>query len=301
MTNLNKGLSDLLKKHISIFEENEKNWHRASQLDYLSFWVDEESRKNANPFGVIRDNPNLEPTQYDDVYQLIDEKQLLLQYIPKDWSDPIAILQWYRIKTPTIDKWKISIYGKWLRLYYCWLLPWLPNYVLKYAWEVYRADLCFDRQEKYPAWIIDLKENLTKWPLEKWSYKSFWDENSPLFIRIYDKTLDLKDHKRHGAWLYPKRYRNECWRLEAKFTWRYAKSQTAMEWLGVNPCDSKIEPLKNVKKDYLRSGFYNFLMYIDYLPTKQEQRDLLNGIKNLCVKKQTKLKHFISLWDFNDD
>lgn len=297
MTNLNKELSELLKKRISIYEESEKNWHRASQLDYLSFWVDSEELKKSNPFGIIRDNPNLEATEYNNVYKFIDEKQLLLQYFPDDWSDPIAILQRYKIKTPTVDKWKISVYWKGLRLYYCWLLPWLPNYILKYAWEVYRADVCFDRKDKYPIWIIDkLKENLQKWSDESRTYKTFWDEKSPLFIRIYDKTLDLKDHKRFWAWLYPSRYRQQCWRLECKFTWRYAKSQTAMERLWINPPDWKIEKLKECKRDYLKSWFYNFMMYIDYLPDKKLQYELLDWIRNLAIKKQKKLKDFIS-WD----
>ena len=301
MTNLNKGLSELLKKRISIFEENEKNWHRASQLDFLSFRVDDESRKSCNPFDTIRDNPNLEPTEFENVYQLIDEKQLLLQYFPTDGSDPIAILQWYKIKTPSVEGRKIAVYWKWLRLYYCWLLPRLPNYILKYAGEVYRADVCFDQKEKYNPWIIDLAENLQKGSDENWSYKTFWDERSPLFIRIYDKTLDLKDHKRFASWIYPSRYKNQCRRLECVFTWRYAKSQSALEWLGINPCDWTIEKQKAPKKDYLKSAFYNLIMYIDLLPTKEMQYELLQWIKNMVIKKQKKLKNFISLDDINDD
>lgn len=301
MTNLNNDLSELLKKHISIFEESEKNWRRASQLDYLSFWVDIESLKNANPFGVIRDNPNLEPTEYPNVYQFIDEKQILLQYFPSDWSDPISILQWYKIKTPSVDKWKISIYWKWLRLYYCGLLPRLPNYVCKYAWEVYRADVCFDRKEKYPAWIVDMDENLQKGSDDSWIYKTYWNEKSPLFIRIYDKTLDLKEHKRFAAWIYPSWYRDSCRRLEAKFTWRYAKSQTALEWLWINQCDWIIEKKKEAKRDYLRSVFYNLIMYVDLLPSKQNQYDLLTQIKNLTTKKLNKLKDFTSIDDIPND
>ena len=299
MTNLNKGLSELLKKHISIFEESEKNWRRASQLDYLSFWVSDDWRKH-NPFPVIRDNPNLEPTWFDNVYQLFDDKQLLLQYFPSDWSDPIAILQWYKIKTPTIDKWKISVYWKGLRLYYVWLLPRLPNYIIKYAWDVYRADVCFDRKEKYPVWIIDLPENLQKGSDKERTYKTFANEKSPLFIRIYDKTLDLRDHKRFGAWIYPSWYRKQCRRLECKFTWRYAKSQTAMEWLWINEPNWEIESVRNSKKDYLKSWFYNFMMYIDEIPNKELQYELLDWIRTLAIKKQKKLKNYISL-DFNND
>lgn len=301
MTNLNKDLSELLKKHISIFEESEKNWRRASQLDYLSFWVDEKALKTSSPFEIIRDNPNLEPTEYENVYKFVDEKQVLLQYFPSDWSDPISILQWYKIKTPSVDKWKISIYWKWLRLYYCGLLPRLSSYVCKYAWKVYRADICFDRKEKFPFGIVDLPENLQKGSDEKWVYKSFGNEKSPLFIRIYDKTLDLRDHKRFASWIYPSWYRDSCRRLECKFTWRYAQSQSALEWLGINDCDWIVEKVKNVKKDYLASAFYNLIMYIDLLPTKQIQYDLLQKIKNMVIKKQKKLKDFISLDDITDD
>ena len=300
MVVLNKGLSELLKKHISIFEESEKNWHRASQLDYLSFWVDSESLKSCYPFDIIRDNPNLEKTEYPNVYKLIDDKQLLLQYFPDDWSDPIAILQWYKIKTPSKEAWKISVYWKWLKLYYCWLLPRLPTYILRYAGEVYRADVCFDRPDKYPAWVVDLPENLQKGSNENRVYKTFWNEKSPLFIRIYDKTLDLRDHKRFASWIYPDWYRKQCRRLECKFTWRYAKSQTAMEWLGINEPDWRIEKVKNVKKDYLKSGFYNFIMFIDQIPNKYAQYELLESIKTLVIKKQKKLKDFISL-DINNN
>lgn len=300
MTNLNKGLSELLKKHISTFEENEKNWHRASQLDYLSFWVDKQAWELSNPFVGVRDNPNLEATDYDNVYQLIDEKQLLLQYFPTDWSDPIAILQRYKIKTPSVEKRKISVYWKWLRLYYCGLLPWLPNYICKYAWEVYRADVCFDQKEKFNPWIIDLAENLQKGSDDRWVYKTFGDERSPLFIRIYDKTLDLKDHKRFAAWIYPSWYRQQCRRLECKFTGRYAKSQSAMEWLGINHANWEIEKVKPMKKDYLKSAFYNLIMYIDLLPSKEIQFDLLQWIKTLVIKKQKKIKDFISIDDIED-
>lgn len=286
----------MLKTHISIFENFNDSLTRYNQLDFLSFWVKKDSLKLLNPFkiGQIRDNPNWELTEYDNVYQFVDEDKIILQYI-REWYSPVVILQWYKIKTPTVEDWKISIYGKGLKLYYSWYLDWLPDYINQYAWEVVRADLCWDNKNKIPEWVVDLPCKITIWNDYDWTYKGFGNKNSPLFIRIYDKTLDLKKDKNSMSRLYPERYTSSCWRIEAKFTWRYAKSLTPLEWLWIVERNWKIKQIPTIKRNYLKSAFYNLLMYLDYLPDKRLQYDILDSVRIITIKKIKKLKDFISI------
>ena len=313
MENLNNDLSELIKNHISISDKLLTNSLHdksisldkndfISQLDFLSFWVDADKMALNSPFSndLFRDNPNWENTIYDNVYQLVEEDKIVLQYV-REWFSPVAILQWYKMKTKNEgDKWKISVYWKWLRLYYCGYLDWLPDYIDLYCDKVIRADLCWDTKDKIPAWVVDLTNTVTYWEGENWSYKWFWNKRSPLFIRIYDKTLDLaKDHN-SMAWLYPDWYTKSCWRIECKFTWRYAESMSALQWLWVVDRGGSVQKVKNPKRDFLKSAFYNLLMYIDWIPDRRIQYDLLLWIKTLVNKKLKKLKDFISLDSEND-
>lgn len=302
MENLNKDIRELISSHISISDKFLTNWLFAEQLDFLTFWVDADKMALNSPFELnyLRDNPNWELTQYDNVYKLIEEDKIVLQYV-REWCSPVAILQWYKMSTKNEwEKRKISIYWKGLRLYYCGLLDWLPDYINLYCGRVIRADLCWDTPDKIPEYVVDLTNTVTYWDWENWTYKGFWNKRSPLFIRIYDKTLDLaKDHN-SMSWLYPEWYTSSCWRIECKFTWRYADSMSALEWLGVVDWKGSIQKIKNPKRDYLKSAFYNLLMYIDWIPDKRKQYDLLSWIKSLVNKKLTKLKDFISP-DCEDD
>lgn len=302
MEKLNNDLSELVKSHISIYENLSQKSLFLDQLDFLAFWVDAEKMAENTPFtnDLFRDNPNWENTIYDNVYQMVEEDKIVLQYV-REWYSPIAILQRYKIKTKNEwEKRKISVYWKWLRLYYCWFLDWLPDYIDQYCGDVIRADICWDCKDKIPEWVVDLQNTVTYWEWQNRTYKWFWNKRSPLFIRIYDKTLDLaKDHN-SMAWLYPERYTSSCWRIECKFTGRYAQSMSALQWLGVVERDWKIQKLKSVKRDYLKSAFYNLLMYIDFIPDRKIQYDLLDWIMCMCSKKLKKLKNFISLDNEND-
>lgn len=297
MKNLNNDLFDLVFSHISIaWEFLDKNKF-LSQLDYLTFWVNSEKMSMNNPFSYdgIRDNPNWETTDYEWVYKLVESDKIVFQYV-RDWFSPVAILQWYRMKINWVDKWKISVYGKWLRLYYCGFLDWLPDYINMYCDEVIRADLCWDCLEKIdPSVVTKLSNTITYWEWENRTYKGFWNKRSPLFIRIYDKTLDLKKNHNSMAWLYPDWYTKSCWRIECKFTWRYASSMDALQWLGVVYRDWQVQKVKSEKRNYLKSAFYNLLMYVDFIPNKKIQYDLLDSVKNLVNKKLKKLKDFSSV------
>ena len=300
MDKLSNDLSELVKNHISIYEDLSKKSLYQDQLDFLSFWVDAEKLSLNYPFDLVRDNPNWEVTDYDNVYKLVEEDKIVLQYV-REGCSPVAILQWYKVKLKNKwEVWKISVYWKWLRLYYCGYLDWLPDYINMYAGDVIRADVCWDTKDKIPEGVIDLANTVTYWEGENWSYKWFWNKRSPLFIRIYDKTLDLAKDKNSMAWLYPDWYTTSCWRLECKFTWRYASSMSALQWLGVSDRDWKIQKTKSIKRDYLKSAFYNLLMYVDFIPDRSRQVDLLQGIMTMCWKKLKKLKDFISLDCEND-
>lgn len=304
MLKLNNDLSELVKSHISIYEDFKNSRWRSEQLDFLAFRVDENSMSKNSPFsqlqGYCRDNPNWQPTKYDNVFQLVESDKIVLQYV-REWFTPVAILQWYKVKIPNKEWRKISVYWKWLRLYYCWYLDWLPDYINEYAGDVIRADLCWDNKYKIPESVVDLPCNIIvrEWWWD-WTYMWFWNKKSPLFIRIYDKTLDLaKDHN-CMSWLYPDWYTVSCWRIECKFTQRYAQSMTALEWLGVVERNGTVQKIKNTKRNYLKSAFYNLLMYIDFIPDKRLQYEILDSVKNMCVWKIKKLKDFISLDCEND-
>lgn len=303
MRNLNNDLFDLVFSHISIANDFLDKNKFCEQLDYLTFWVNSEKMSLNSPFEYkyLRDNPNWETTIYDNVYQLVEEDKIVLQYV-REWFTPVAILQRYKMKTVNEgEKWKISVYWKWLRLYYCWFLDRLPDYINMYCDKVIRADLCFDCRNKISENVIlKLKNSVTYWEGENRTYKWFWNKRSPLFIRIYDKTLDLaKDHN-SMAWLYPEWYTNSCWRIECKFTWRYAESMDALQWLWVVYRDWEVQKQKSPKRNYLKSAFYNLLMYVDFIPDRRVQYDILDWIKVLVNKKLKKLKDFISL-DCEDD
>jgi len=303
MEKLNNDLSELVKSHISIYENLSQKSLFLDQLDFLAFRVDAEKMAENSPFtnDLFRDNPNWENTIYDNVYQMVEEDKIVLQYI-REWYSPIAILQWYKIKTKNEwEKRKISVYWKWLRLYYCGYLDRLPDYINLYCGDVIRADICRDTKTKIPSAVVDLPNTVTYWEWENRTYKWFGNKRSPLFIRIYDKTLDLSKDHNSMAWLYPERYTTSCWRIECKFTGRYATSMNALQWLWVVERDWKIQKLKSNKRDYLKSAFYNLLMYIDFIPDRKKQYDLLDWIMCMCSKKMKKLKNFISLNDDEND
>lgn len=265
-------------------------------MDFLTFWVKKDSYKLSNPFKdmEIRDNPNWELTNYPNIYQLIDSDKIQFQYV-ENWHAPIMVLQRYYEKTPSCEGRKICIYWKWLRLYYLWKLNWLRDYINYYAWKVIRADLCFDNPNPIDPKIVDLDNTITIWKNDKWSYKWFGKKNSPLFIRIYDKTLDLKKDKFAMAWLYPDWYQKSCRRFEYKLTWRYAQSYSAIQWLDL--IDFEWELIKDStckERNYIKSALYNLIQSVDYIPDTNLQAQILQGCKDLSTKKLKKLLRFNS-------
>lgn len=295
MKELKKSLSELLSSHIKIWQSFQNELTRYNQLDFLTFWVKESAWKLENPFKIdeIRDNPNWELTNWPNVYQFVDipKKNILFQYV-KEGKAPISIMSWYYEKTPTCEGWKISVYWKWLRLYYLGYIPWLRDYINHYAEKVIRADLCRDNANPIKDSVVDLPNTITIWKDKIRTYKGFWVKNSPLFIRIYDKTLDLKKDKFAMAWLYPEFYQKQCRRIEAKLTWRYASSYSAVERLDLITLDSELLPDIKPERNYLKSALYNLIQYIDFIPNTDLQLQILEGAKDLCNKKIKKLIRF---------
>ena len=185
-------------------------------------------------------------TKHENVYAMIDEKQRIFLTYSEWWNAPITILRRAKYK----EKRRIDIYWKALKLYYSWKITWLEDYVKKYQGETQRVDLCRDMKNKPNEFICDLWYNKNwekRWKKvivetnNEWTYRTYGAKNSRLFIRIYDKTLDLKEDKFIHAYLYPDWYKNECRRLEAKLTLEYARADTPLNRLKMVKRDKTIE------------------------------------------------------------
>ena len=83
MLKLSNDLSELVSNHISVYENFGVSLTAYEQLDFLSFWVKKSSFELDCPFRFdeIRDNPNWELTNYENVYQLVEEDKIVLQYV----------------------------------------------------------------------------------------------------------------------------------------------------------------------------------------------------------------------------
>lgn len=303
MKELKKSLWELLSSHIKIWQSFQNELTRYNQLDFLTFRVKETAWKLENPFKIdeMRDNPNWELTNRPNTYKLIDIDKKIIQFqFIESWHAPIMLFQWYYEKTPSCEGWKICVYWKGLRLYYLWKIDWLRDYIYHYAWKVIRADLCRDSPNDIDPWVVDLSNTITIWKDNDWSYKWFGKKNSPLFIRIYDKTLDLKKDKFSMAWLYPAFYQKKCRRLECKLTWRYASSYSALEWLDLINMDLDFIKETKVERNYIKSALYNLIQSVDYIPDTDLQAQILQWCKDLSTKKLTKILRFKSvnnLWN----
>lgn len=305
MKKLSNTIWELVSRHISIYEEMESSSmclaKFSRQLDFLEFWVSSESFLSNNPFMdyewspiYVRDNPNFQPTKYDNVLATYSPKSIELVYnSPKGYAS-VKILQWYKCKNQHKEGRKISIYGKWLRLYYNGLLPWLSDYVSIYAWEMIRADLCWDTKDKVPAGVIDLQCVNTRPEDKNRTYKMFG--NGDLTARIYDKTLDLKKDKFIHLRLYPQWYKNWCWRVEFVFKWRYARSLSAKERLEQCPTDWTINDYAYSNRDKKLTNIYTMYnssiqLIEDFAITEEDKFNVLLYIKDKVDSKISKFRN----------
>lgn len=306
---MSNSIWELLKSHCSIFGSNFQNVklelgtdkfvHWIFQLDFLSWYVPSDKIEaywvpGFNYESWIKDNPNWIPTEYENVYVKTEfhGENVSIDYqliIPN--KSPVAIMnRWYfkvRQWNKYVYRWRVCIYWKALKLYYMWYVQRLQDYVIRYQWECCRADLCWDFPIDLPDWIIDL--DLT-WTNHKTRY--YWEKNSPLFFRIYDKTQDLKREKNCFAWLYPKWYMKECWRLESQLTWKYSRSMTPLDWLSIDKVDkSLIEKVENIDRSVYKTALYSVINCVDWVNLSiQEKLNILINSKKLLEKKIEKIK-----------
>lgn len=307
---MNNSIYELVNSHISIFDTNlqdvklplwtDKFVKGIMQLDFLA-WYPEKDRLEIywcpNDFDHYRDNPNWEPTEYENVYKMVEVKgeNFIVNYqliIP--WKSPVAILNRFYFKVREwnkyVYKWRISVYWKALKLYYMWYIPWLMDYIIKYNGVCCRADLCWDFPCKIPDWIIDLNITGTN---HDTTY--FWEKNSPFMVRTYNKTEDLRSQKNCFSRFYPDWYVKECRRLECQFKGRYANCMNPLDWLDIIKVDkSKIEKIENLQRNVYKTALYSVINTIDWVNlSSQEKLDILINSKKLLEKKIKKLSENI--------
>ena len=166
---MNKSLSDLISWHCDLFDNSTFTMIGATrfQVDYLRFYVPEDKALLYwTPFssiGAVRDNPNYQPTEYENVYMMTDYKSSLRDYIIP-WFAPVSVLRWSYVKVKNEWEYKdmleVCIYWKALALYYAWHLNRLDDFVIRYGWQCSRVDLCRDFKQKLP-WDKFQLENYT--------------------------------------------------------------------------------------------------------------------------------------------
>ena len=291
---------DILEKNCSCFDLLEKEWIK--QIDFLAFYVDPIKMSQNSPFdsSTVRDNPNWVSTEYENVYKMIDYDKWIMTYLYiEPWRAPIAVLRWDKqtIWTSKTEKWRISIYWKALKLFYSGQLDWLVDYVATYQDPLgcFRVDLCYDLDYRINEKCIWLKEKICLWDNlslfpERWTYKWFGKKNWDIFIRIYDKTLDLKKDKNINAWLYPEWYKECCWRTEFKLGWVYSRAQSPLKWLLW--LDRNLEYCRDYSNDrnYLWCILYNTIQAVSsYVIDPNEQYEILNKAKSILDSKLDRL------------
>ena len=301
---LNKTISWLVNSHFQDLQ-NLSNFCRTKvrqQVDFLRFYVPiDKQLLYGTPFDKVRDNPNYEPSWYKDVYMLTDYKYSIRDYVLPGVA-PVSVLRWGRVKLK--KDWKVQelmeicIYWKALALYYAWHLTWLKDFVLRYQWECSRVDLCRDFNceipwDKLPGDIyIDLR-NTALFPNKDNTWYDtvyYWGKNSPLFIRIYNKTEDLRKDKNIHSFIYPKRYMEKCRRVEFEIKWRYSKLATPLDWLESQSRDFKIKPIEQTKRNNFKTAIYSLINCVDLINYSdgekiiilQNAKELINNkLKNL--------------------
>jgi len=307
---MNDSIYKLVKSHLCIIDKNlqnvklpiwtDKNWqirytNWIFQLDFLAWYVDD-FRITTYWLPIvldeIKDNPNWIPTDYENVFIKTEYRweNVSIDYqlvIP--WKSPVAILNWWYFKVRVWNSYeyrrRISVYWKALKLYYMWYIQRLRDYIIKYNWQCCRADLCWDFPCVIPDWIIDL--DLT-WTNHTTRY--FWEKNSPIFFRIYDKTQDLKKEKNCFSWFYPEWYKNECRRIETQLTWRYSRASDPLEWLGIVEIDkSKIQKLEKTDRNVYKTLLYSAVNTIDWINLSIDEKiNILKNTKKLLENKIVK-------------
>ena len=157
----NKTVLELISSHCEVFNSSSLLSAMSLpgavhfQVDFLRFYVPYEkwSLYGTPRDNWVKDNPNYEPTDYQNVYKLVDYKTVMYDYVLPGVA-PVSVLRWEKVK---LKKWwqvqeliQVCIYWKGLKLYYSWHISRLKDFVIRYGWECTRVDLCRDFKNKLP-------------------------------------------------------------------------------------------------------------------------------------------------------
>lgn len=303
---MKKSLSDLILSHCYIYnnDDNSMLWYSRFQIDYLRFYVPvEKMLLYGSPFDKVKDNPNYEPTWYNNVYSITDYKTSLWDYVLPNTA-PVSVLRWSYVRVKKDGKIQdlveVCIYWKALALYYAWHLWWLDDFVIRYGWECSRVDLCWDFKhpipwDKLPLDIYTDLRNSALFPNadNTWFDTIYYgDKHSPFMIRVYNKTADLRKDKNIHSFIYPKWYMDECWRLEIELKGKYSKIATPIEWLTSKKRDFKIEPLTQCKRNNYKTAIYSLINCVDLINYSDgEKIMILENVKELVNSKIKNLYH----------
>lgn len=303
---MEKSLSELLVSHFSLLAWLDIDSLRGrKQLDYLRFYVPiDKQLLYGTPFMEwVRDNPNYKPTWYKNVYSMTDYKYSLWDYVLPNVA-PVSVLRWGKVKVK--KDWEIQelmeicIYWKALALYYAGHLSWLKEFVIKYQWECSRVDLCWDFPNELPwnkiPWDIytDLRNTWLFPNNDNTGFDTiyYWNKRSPLFIRIYNKTADLRKDKNIHSRIYPSWYMKECRRVEFELKGRYAQVATPLDWLDSYSRDFKIQPLEQTKRNNYKTALYSLINCVEIINYDDwEKIQILNNVKELINMKLKNLYH----------
>lgn len=299
---MNKTISELINTHfdnLEKFAEIHRTYVR-QQLDYLRFYVPiDKQLLYGTPWDnwQARDNPNMEPTDYSNVFKMTDYKTSLYIY-QLEWVAPVSVLSWRKVR---VKKWwqmqdlvEVCIYWKALALYYAGHLTWLKEFVIKYQWECTRADLCFDFNCDIPwykiPWdiYIDLRNTALFPNRDNTWYDTvyYWDKHSPLFIRIYNKTEDLRKDKNVHSFIYPKWYLEKCRRVEFELKGRYSSVCQPIDWLTSQSRDFQIKAITQTKRNNYKTAIYSLINCIDIINYSEgEKLIILQNVKELINNK----------------
>jgi hypothetical protein len=113
-----------------------------------------------------------------------------------------------------------------------------------------------------------------------------------MFIRIYNKTEDLRKDKNIHSFIYPKWYMEKCWRVEFELKGRYSRLATPIEWLESQNRDFKIQPVPQTKRNNAKSLIYMAVNNVDDINYSDGEKILiLQSAKELINCKLKNLYH----------
>lgn len=304
---MNKTISELMISHFTLLEWLDFNSLRGrKQIDFLRFYVPiDKQLLYGTPFdwSSVRDNPNMESTPYQNIFKMTDYKTSLWVYCLPNVS-PVSVLRWGKVKVK--KEWvyqellEVCIYWKALALYYAWHLSRLRDFVIRYQWECSRVDICYDFNQdipgdKLPGDIFTDLRNTALFPNKDNSWYDtiyYGDKHSPMFIRIYNKTEDLRKDKNIHSFIYPKRYMEKCRRVEFELKGRYSKLATPLDWLESQNRDFMIRPITQIKRNNFKTAIYSLVNCVDLINYSEwEKIIILQNVKELINCKLKNLYH----------